>query len=223
MATRRSLAAEASFRARLAELGAELLEPQWRGTALPHRVRCAAGHECTPRPDCIQQGQGICRSCVRNDPGAAEASFRARLAELGAELLEPQWRGTALPHRVRCAAGHECTPRPDDVRKGHGICPACRNKTRDIFYVTADPAGNVKFGITSLDPRPRLAVHKRAGYRQIIRLYVNLPSGLAAEMERRAIAALAAAQIKPIRGREYFPPVALPIILNITESMEVTA
>ena len=32
----------------------------------------------------------------------AEAAFRARLAELGATLLEP-YKGSGHPHRVRCA------------------------------------------------------------------------------------------------------------------------
>jgi hypothetical protein len=47
----------------------------------------------------------------RPDSIKAEATFRARLAELGATLLEPIWRGNGTPHRVRCSAGHDCTPR----------------------------------------------------------------------------------------------------------------
>src|SRR5437867_2051498 len=90
----RSLAAEAKFRARLAELGATLLEPRWLGANTPHRVRCAAGHECSPRPGSVRCGRGGCRVCAGNDPATAEVAFRARLAELGATLLEPRWLGT---------------------------------------------------------------------------------------------------------------------------------
>ena len=77
--------AEARFRARLGELGAELLEPQWLGGHTPHRVRCAAGHLCSPRPSGVIRGRGICCICAGNDAAAAEARFRARLGELGAE------------------------------------------------------------------------------------------------------------------------------------------
>ena len=117
--------AEAHFRARLAELGATLLEPKWLAVNTPHRVRCAAGHESSPHPGSVQQGQGICRTCAGTDPRAAEAAFRARLAELGATMLEPAWLGAATPHRVRCAARHDCSPRPGSVQQGQGICRTC--------------------------------------------------------------------------------------------------
>src|ERR1019366_3447317 len=125
-------AAEAAFRTRLAKLGVTLLEP-YVNTKHPHQARCAAGHECRPRPDSLRAGQGPCRQCSRerdrsSDPKclAAEAAFRARLAELGAELLEPRWLGSGTPHLVRCAAGHESKPRPENVTSGRqGPCRTC--------------------------------------------------------------------------------------------------
>lgn len=122
--------AEAAFKAKLAELGATLLEPSWLGALTPHHVRCAAGHDCYPRPATVQQGQGICKPCgyaarVDPRPATAEAAFRATLAELNATLLETDWLGSIEPHRVRCAAGHECSPRPANVGQGQGICRAC--------------------------------------------------------------------------------------------------
>jgi len=119
-----SIKSEAEFRARLAELGAILLEP-YGGSKHPHRAQCAAGHQCTPRPNDIQQGVGVCRVCSGLDPATAEAAFRARLAELGAVLLEPRWLGSLVPHRVRCAAGHESAPAPHAIQRGQGICRAC--------------------------------------------------------------------------------------------------
>src|SRR5436189_244364 len=85
------------------------------------RPRCAAGHECSPRPGSLLSGQGPCRVCARQDPATAEAAFRARLAELGATLLEPRWLGANTPHWVRCAAGHDCSPRPNSVQRGRGV------------------------------------------------------------------------------------------------------
>lgn len=119
--------AAAAFRARLTEMGATLLEPEWLGAMRKHHVRCKAGHDCYPRPNCVQQGRGICRICAGYDSATAEAAFRKRLAELGAELLEP-YRGSGQSHRVRCAEGHEGRPRPGDVAKGDGICRTCAGK-----------------------------------------------------------------------------------------------
>jgi hypothetical protein len=59
-------AAEAAFRARVEELGGTVLEDAWLGSGAAHRVRCSNGHECAPRPNSVQQGQGICGRCVPN-------------------------------------------------------------------------------------------------------------------------------------------------------------
>ena len=129
----RSLAAEAKFHLRLEQLGAELLEPEWLGSWTPHRVRCANGHVCRPIPATVVYGAGVCRTCVGNDSEAAAAAFQARLTELGAELLEPEWLGKDRPHRARCANGHDCWPQPGNVRAGVGICPTCRGKISGRF------------------------------------------------------------------------------------------
>jgi hypothetical protein len=114
---------EARFRTRLDEVGATLLEP-YHGSGVPHRVRCAAGHECRPRPGDVLRGGGVCRTCAGQDPAVAEARFRTRLAKLGATLLEP-YHGSGVPHQVRCVAGHECWPRPNNLSFGRGICKIC--------------------------------------------------------------------------------------------------
>lgn len=119
-----SIRAEAAFRARLEGLGATLLDP-WLGNSKPHRAICVNGHSCTPRPSVLQQGSGPCRTCAGTDPKAAEAAFRARVAELGGRVLEATWRGVNEPHRVLCHAGHECAPRPNHVRRGKGLCLTC--------------------------------------------------------------------------------------------------
>jgi hypothetical protein len=121
----RSIRSEANFRARLAELGATLLESEWLGSHAKHHCRCAANHDCYPRPHDALKTKGICRVCARNDPAAAEAAFRARLEELGAILLEPEWLGALAPHRCLCREGHACSPRPASIQQGQGICVIC--------------------------------------------------------------------------------------------------
>jgi hypothetical protein len=123
----RSLAAEQAFKARLVELGATLVEPQWLGGKAPHRVVCAAGHECSPAPGNVAQGHGICLVCAGKDPAAAEQAFKARLEEMGATLVEAEYLGNKRPHRVICEAGHGCSPTPNNVLSGHGICRVCAN------------------------------------------------------------------------------------------------
>jgi len=213
--------AEAAFRARLAELGAELLEP-YRGNHSPVRVRCAAGHECTPQPANVQQGRGICRTCAGKDPAAAETAFRARLAELGAELLEPAWLGGNVPHRVRCAAGHESATRPSHVLAGRGACRFCAGKVWDVFYVVAAP-DRLKFGIASRGGKPRLATHRAAGFHAVVRLMTDLPGETAPDIERAVLAALHLAGVGPVRGREYYDIDALALVLDVVDNYPVQA
>lgn len=212
-------AAEAAFRARLTELGAELLEP-YRGSPYPHQARCAAGHECSPRPDWVQQGGGICTFCSRQDPAeSTESVFRARLAELGAILLEPAWLGGKHPHRIRCAAGHECSPRPGNIKRGQGICRVCTGRVWDAFYVViAEQTERLKFGVTSGDSRPRLRTHRVAGYDVVARLLIDLPGSVALDLERATRATLRLAKVEPARGREYYSLDALPVVLDVVDN-----
>src|SRR5215472_10772036 len=115
----------ANFRKRVAELGGEVLEPEWLGKDTPHRCRCAKGHECSPRPGGVQGGGGICRACANQDPATAWANFRKRVTELGGEVLEPEWLGATKFHRCRCPQGHECSISPNRVQQGGSICQVC--------------------------------------------------------------------------------------------------
>lgn len=211
-------AAEAAFHARVQELGGEVLEPAWLGKGTGHRIRCAAGHVSTPRPTHVQQGKGICRACAGRDPKTAEAAFRARVAELGGEVLELAWLGANKGHRVRCSEGHESAPHPADVQQGKGICRFCAGKMWDVFYVVADDINDVvKFGITSGDPQYRLAFHERNGFDSVIRLVEGMPGDLAPRLERAVLAALRDAREAPVRGREYFPARVLGLVLDVVD------
>ncbi|GGU52372.1 hypothetical protein GCM10010274_46610 [Streptomyces lavendofoliae] len=211
-------AAEEAFRSRVDELGGVVLETTWLGKNKGHRVRCAQGHESTPRPSHVQQGKGICRVCAGRDPRAAEAAFQARVKKLGGIVLEPVWLGAGEGHRVRCAQGHESAARPSDVQQGRGLCRTCAGKAWDVFYVVADDLNDVvKFGITSGDPRPRLRHHARDGFDHVIRLVEGLPGDVAPRLERTVLAALRDARESPVRGAEYFPVRTLALILALTD------
>jgi hypothetical protein len=80
----------------------------------------------------------------------------------------------------------------------------------------------VKFGITSGDPRPRLSDHATAGFTEVVRVATGLPGALAPETEQAVKGALALADEKPVRGREYFHRDCLALILDIADSWLAT-
>jgi hypothetical protein len=120
----RSLQAEAAFRARVEELGGEALYEIWRGANKGHRIRCAKGHESAPHPSGVQQGGGICGTCAGKNPEASLEALRARLTDLGATLVESEWRGAIVRHEALCSAGHTCYPIPHMLRKNR-VCTKC--------------------------------------------------------------------------------------------------
>src|SRR6185312_10853623 len=120
-----SAAAERNYKVRLAELGAAPAWTAWIGAAKPHKVMCPQGHECSPIPSGVMGGKGLCRTCARLDPLVAEVAFRRRLDELGVVAEWATWRGNHAKYQATCAAGHECWPRPDHLRRGDGPCRAC--------------------------------------------------------------------------------------------------
>lgn len=216
-----SHAAEEAFRARVAELGGTVLEDSWLGAAKGHRVRCPEGHESTPQPQYLARGGGICSICGYGSraPKRAqrsldtEAAFRARVTELGGTVLEDSWLGHQKPHRVRCAKGHECAPRPNNVTQGSGFCLVCTWTGQGVVYVVAGPA-LVTFGVTSGDPKPRLRTHVSDGFSTELRVWRGLPSDVAFRSEQLTLARLKSAGVQPVRGREYYQGRYAPLIVD---------
>jgi hypothetical protein len=216
--------AEAAHRARVIALGGTPLWDKWLGMGTPHQVRCAAGHTRSPRPTSIQQGGRLCRVCAGQDPVVAEAAFRARVIALGGTPLWTDWQGANHPYPVRCPAGHTSHPRPGNVRRGEGLCAACRGKTWDVFYVisgtdAATGLATVKFGITSGDPKARLANHRRNGLVTQHAVWTALPQ--ARELESHLIRELPSLGWTPTRprSREYYLFAALPEVVSLAREL----
>lgn len=209
--------AERSYRALIIQLGGTPLWDRWDGNKAPHLIRCPQGHECDPRPNDVQQGSGMCKTCAGQDSAASEAAFLARLAALGATPLYGAWAGAQAPHRIRCAQGHIGRPRPSGVLQGQGVCRTCSGKAWDVFYVVTSREV-VKFGVTSGDPRPRLKAHAKVGLTEVVRLVVGLTGDAAPDAERAVKAALAAAGENPVRGKEYFDISCLALVLDVADS-----
>ena len=126
----RSEASKAAFVQRLAEHGVTSLWTEWRGTKATYHCICTNGHECWPRPNQMQQGDGPCFKCGAQLRGRmattkAEVRFRANLITIGATPTYGEWRGVHEPHDVICANGHACNPAPVNIQAGQGPCRIC--------------------------------------------------------------------------------------------------
>ena len=51
--------------------------------------------------------------------------FRERVEAQGGTVITSGWKTNKTPMLVRCKAGHLAMPRPDNVKKGRGICRYC--------------------------------------------------------------------------------------------------
>lgn len=206
-------AAGDNFRRAVETQGAKILG-KYDGAHTRVLVRCAAGHLCRPIPNRVQQGYGICLTCARRDPEVSEARFRRAVEAANAEMLG-EYVNAREAVLIRCAKGHLCSPRPDDIKQGQGICQQCWYDWT-TFYVLINPRqGWIKFGVTSDDPRPRLKTHRAAGYTDIVRILRELPDAFA--LERHIIATMRDADIRAVHGREYFDLSALALVLDLVD------
>lgn len=208
------VATEAAFRARIIEQGGQVIG-EYINARKPVECICANGHRCQPWPTRLQQGSGMCYICAGQDPAASEATLRLLVTELGGQVVGV-YVNSQTPIDCICPNWHPCAPTPNNVRRGQGMCNACAGKVWDVFYAVTNPAqGRVKFGVTSGDPRVRLADHRRAGYVEVVRALPGLPDAHA--LERHIRVTLRDAGIPAAQGREYFHIDALAVVLDVAD------
>lgn len=213
--------AEADARRRLQSLGFTPAWECWLGAGRPHAVTCAAGHEFTAYPSGLERRGCTCPHCAGRTTEAIESAFREAVIRQGATPAWDRWLGAIRRHRVICKNGHECWPTPNSIQQGKGVCRFCAGKAWDVFYlVVNDEKREIKFGITSGDPRGRLAVHRNRGYSRVI---LVTASPLALKVETETKKALRAAGFRPVHGREYFPAEALDEALQVAMSFGLEA
>lgn len=118
----------AAFRQLVTSNGGTVLEDRWLGAIVPHRVKCAAGHITTPRPHDAKATGSFCSVCVGRNSEAAWHSFRAMVVKNGGTIVETEWLGNHVPHRVTCANGHGLTVAPSKVTSRNRIpCRHCEH------------------------------------------------------------------------------------------------
>lgn len=155
-------------------------------SATPVALRCALSHACSPRPSDVQKGQGICRVCADKDPATAEADFRERVATQGAVFAPgAKYRGAGVPVPLICADGHPCSPRPNSVQQGGGVCAQCAVSHNRVYLVGHAGAGAIKVGVASGEGR--VNTHRGHGYARVA-CWEGLAHHRALEVEAAVIA-----------------------------------
>lgn len=117
-----------NFRDLVEQRGGRVIEEQWLGTDVPHRLICARGHEASVWPSNAKRAGRICAACShmdRPDYATARERFYEQVEAGGGRVIEPRWLGNKKRHRIVCAAGHEAAPVPVAVARTGGICPTC--------------------------------------------------------------------------------------------------
>lgn len=94
---------------------------------------CQYGHQCTPSPNNIHRGHGMCTWCANNSKEKAAFKFTNHVAELGGRVV-----GTYVNSEIRveciCINNHQCWPRPDGLIAGGGICATCAGNAIELGY-----------------------------------------------------------------------------------------
>jgi len=143
--------------------GGRCLSTVYLGARASYRLRCAQGHEWETPGTSLYAGKwcGVCAVAAMQGRPLSEAAHRqARLAKLlpdglerlqdmahewGGECLSPEYLGTGLKHRFRCAKGHEWEAVGYSILNGLW-CAQCRNDARRLTISHAQEAAHARGG-----------------------------------------------------------------------------
>lgn len=141
--------------------------------------------------------------------------------ETGATVIDRSPIKRKGGRKVRCRNGHasfiEVSFRfPRGGSKG--FCSTCAEYSHNVFYALhSTKLRQVKIGITSGDPRPRLRQHMMYGFNSVTCLLTDLPSTVAPDLEAYCINVLETLGFKPVSGREFFDEFAIEEIEELVE------
>ena len=121
--------AKQNFYDNIKKFGGEVLGEYVRSSD-PIKCRCSEGHNCNPIPNCIQQGQGMCKICAGHDSDTAKKNFYSAIEEFGGEVLGEYVRSNDSI-KCRCFRGHICNPTPGSIQQGNGMCLVCSGHDSD--------------------------------------------------------------------------------------------
>ncbi|HJZ24083.1 MAG TPA: hypothetical protein VJ201_06520 [Candidatus Babeliales bacterium] len=93
---------------------------------IPVDCICPLKHACSPLPDNIQMGGGMCLECSQVCPEQSSEKFYKKVKELGWMHVE-QYVSCQIRVKCLCEKGHACYPLPTDLVHGIGMCLKCSN------------------------------------------------------------------------------------------------
>ena len=86
---------------------------------------CKNGHNCSPIPNNIRRGQGMCKICVCKDSETSKINFINNIEVKLEGRVIGEYKGKDIPIECICKQGHICNPRPSSIRDGNGMCRIC--------------------------------------------------------------------------------------------------
>jgi len=122
---------------------------EYKDAHTPVECICSEGHSCNPMPNNIQQGNGMCRICVGTDFETAKQNFFENIKNLGGTVTG-EYKGKGIPVDCICQNGHSCSPRPNGIQQGQGMCIICAGKDSETakqnFYKNIENLGGKVIG-----------------------------------------------------------------------------
>lgn len=112
------------LRARMHALGLRAVSKRWRGRKCRYTFVCTAGHRFVAHTWSVMQRIEPCPQCCDE---AWLRRVQASAAAIGAQCLDPAWKGRQARYRFRCGAGHQWTQGLKEIKVS---CPDCTSEAR---------------------------------------------------------------------------------------------
>jgi hypothetical protein len=120
----------AAFHESITKLGGRIVGG-YKNANTPVKCVCPRGHRCSPIPNNIRKGQGMCPTCSGNNGAAARREFLENIAHLGGTVLG-KYVNCDTPVDCLCRKGHHCSPYPGSIHAGQGMCRTCAGNNPDV-------------------------------------------------------------------------------------------
>jgi hypothetical protein len=153
---KRSIEIKNEFTKKIEILGGKIVG-EYINTNIKVECLCKNGHKCLPVPSGVLKGQGMCKKCAGNCPIEAENKFIKNIEKLGGTIVG-KYVNTNSPVECLCASGHKCSPRPDSIRRGQGMCLKCAGlcpeECENKFIKNIEKLGGIVIGkyVNSISP-----------------------------------------------------------------------
>jgi hypothetical protein len=122
---------EKRFIIKVEKLGGKVIG-KYQGVNIKVKCICKNGHECNPIPNGVQQGEGICRICSGLDSEMSKINFIKTIIEKLEGKVIGEYVNNTTCVKCICKHGHECNPKPNSIKQGHGMCKICAKNDPEL-------------------------------------------------------------------------------------------